>query len=331
MEAHPISNKSECSTQTTIADGSFSARSNQTQGDPAELLDSQGEVNLTDITAMNKIAEAVINFVAAKRVLLFHVHVQGYRHLFIDQHFTLPSYDSRNETYRILDIPPSCNEVLSFLENDSEVVLDDIITSDCTSSRSVNHVSHHHDATSLFQLLLNQPKEIYYPRQYFSEDSTYPVIDLDEQSCMITPILHTQLCAIFHKRDFFSSIIEIHRNRNKNPFPPQKWERGYWRVQVHNWTSAEKLQFWLSAAKVVSSGRIGWVGMTLENSSPDNIRFYCFGGAVRYIWVFLYVMSDRKIHDMCAFTDYSNIDCKRSIITLQNVSNLDMTSYITKQ
>jgi len=97
----------------------------------------------------------------------------------------------------------------------------------------------------------------------------------------------------------------------------EDWERGFWRVDLSSWPEHEKLEFWTKLRKAIESGRFGWiyilfdvtphlelspalfslvcVGWLMRKAFDDDIlNVFCFGGAAKHVWVFLYVMSGKR-------------------------------------
>ena len=91
-------------------------------------------------------------------------------------------------------------------------------------------------------------------------------------------------------------------------------ERGFWRLNLSSWPESEKLEFWRKLKKAIESGRFGWIYVLFDVLSSrscfllyylgkcwsgkmyddDVLNVFCFGGAAKHVWVFLYVMSGKR-------------------------------------
>ncbi|KAK9384728.1 hypothetical protein V1515DRAFT_610486 [Lipomyces mesembrius] len=125
---------------------------------------------------------------------------------------------------------------------------------------------------------------------------------------IVTKTLKKQMHVAFRRKDYYTPRARCVRFRPKDSdryindsqqeWPPDKLERGYWRVDVSNWPANEKMKFWDNITQAIRAGRIGWIGAVVEGESEigngDIVRVYCFGEAVVHIWVFLFAMSDRR-------------------------------------
>ena len=93
------------------------------------------------------------------------------------------------------------------------------------------------------------------------------------------------------------------------------WERGFWKVNLYSWPEVEKLEFWKRMRKAVENGRFGWIYILFDVLSPfyffvkrkeyddDMLNVFCFGGAAKYVWVLLYVMSTKRTKRGLQFLD----------------------------
>ncbi|KAK9372852.1 uncharacterized protein V1513DRAFT_451074 [Lipomyces chichibuensis] len=138
---------------------------------------------------------------------------------------------------------------------------------------------------------------------------------LTESSCssqkkikIVTRTLKKQMHVAFRRKDYYTPRARCIRfrpndsdrcvNGTQQEWPPDKMERGYWRVDVSTWPTHEKMKFWDNITQAIRAGRIGWIGAVVEDESEigngDVVRVYCFGEAVVHIWVFLFAMSDRR-------------------------------------
>ncbi|KAK9322474.1 hypothetical protein V1517DRAFT_323242 [Lipomyces orientalis] len=141
-----------------------------------------------------------------------------------------------------------------------------------------------------------------------------------EQKCsprakikVVTKTLKSQMHIAFKKKDYYTPrarcvrflpdepdgcIDGSRKPGSVNQWPPEKLERGYWRVDVSTWPTNEKMKFWDNITQAIRAGRVGWIGAVVEGSNENGngeiVRVYCFGGAVVHIWVFLFAMSDRR-------------------------------------
>ncbi|KAJ8101457.1 hypothetical protein POJ06DRAFT_97386 [Lipomyces tetrasporus] len=129
---------------------------------------------------------------------------------------------------------------------------------------------------------------------------------------IVTRTLKKQMHIAFRKKDYYTprarcvrflpderdGCIDGSRKLGENQWPPEKLERGYWRVDVSTWPTNEKMKFWDNITQAIRAGRLGWIGAVVEganeNGNGEIVRVYCFGGAVVHIWVFLFAMSDRR-------------------------------------
>ncbi|KAK9331595.1 hypothetical protein V1520DRAFT_337202 [Lipomyces starkeyi] len=183
---------------------------------------------------------------------------------------------------------------------------------------------------SLAQLLgKGHPHTVYYPPDSSSSDNGSDGSDkhnltfssggslssLTESSCsskkkikIVTKTLKKQMHVAFRRKDYYTPRARCVRFRpndsdrymkgSQQEWPPDKLERGYWRVDVSTWPTNEKMKFWDNITQAIRAGRIGWIGAVVEGESEigngDVVRVYCFGEAVVHIWVFLFAMSDRR-------------------------------------
>ncbi|KAK9356535.1 hypothetical protein V1523DRAFT_401421 [Lipomyces doorenjongii] len=183
---------------------------------------------------------------------------------------------------------------------------------------------------SLAQLLGKEdPHAVYYPpdststdngsegseKHNFTFSSGASFSSLAEPSCsskkkikIVTKTLKKQMHVAFRRKDYYTPRARCVRfrpndsdryiNGSQQEWPPDKLERGYWRVDVSTWPTNEKMKFWDNITQAIRAGRIGWIGAVVEGESEigngDVVRVYCFGEAVVHIWVFLFAMSDRR-------------------------------------
>ncbi|KAK9383174.1 uncharacterized protein V2V93DRAFT_364449 [Kockiozyma suomiensis] len=152
---------------------------------------------------------------------------------------------------------------------------------------------------------------------------------------ILTKTLARQLKAAFRKSDYYTPRAQCVRTKRMvteelrfpnqanalldTEWPPQEHEHGFWRINVSTWTADEKIRFWKNVSRVVESGRIGWVRMVIEadsqSSDGDVVRFYCFGKVVVHIWMFLVIMSDRRV----IRSEVTWIDsCGRTVIQMKH-------------
>ncbi|KAI9869083.1 MAG: hypothetical protein M1813_002907 [Trichoglossum hirsutum] len=98
-------------------------------------------------------------------------------------------------------------------------------------------------------------------------------------------------------------------------------ERGHWRIYTTTWDGSVKEQFWRFLEEFVGDGRAGWgvwVSRVIETgdgkgvvkggavvvgvSEPRDrdlgvevVRVYCWGDIVGYVWLLLFITSDRRV------------------------------------
>ncbi|KAK9316979.1 hypothetical protein V1524DRAFT_425073 [Lipomyces starkeyi] len=125
---------------------------------------------------------------------------------------------------------------------------------------------------------------------------------------IVTKTLKKQMHVAFRRKDYYTprarcvrfrpNDSDRHMKGSQQEWPPDKLERGYWRVDVSTWPTNEKMKFWDNITQTIRAGRIGWIGAVVEGESEigngNVVRVYCFGEAVVHIWVFLFAMSDRR-------------------------------------
>ncbi|KAK9368483.1 hypothetical protein V1509DRAFT_623049 [Lipomyces kononenkoae] len=163
---------------------------------------------------------------------------------------------------------------------------------------------------SLAQLLGKEdPHEVYYPPESNSTDSGSDASEnmgtngsSETKVKIVTRTLKKQMDVAFRRKDYYTPRARCVRvradDRDRQEWPPDQLERGYWRVDVSSWLTNEKMKFWDNITQAIRAGRIGWIGAVVEGVNEigkgDVVRVYCFGGAVVHVWVFLFAMSNRR-------------------------------------
>ncbi|KAF1999432.1 hypothetical protein P154DRAFT_523240 [Amniculicola lignicola CBS 123094] len=84
-------------------------------------------------------------------------------------------------------------------------------------------------------------------------------------------------------------------------------ERGYWLVSCAHWALKEQYDFWTSLSRDIESGKFGW-GISLHRgagkredgtiqypSGLGEVRLYCWGEVVEYVWLGMWLSSNGKI------------------------------------
>jgi len=81
------------------------------------------------------------------------------------------------------------------------------------------------------------------------------------------------------------------------------WERGFWRIDMSSWQEDDKLDFWTKMRRSVEKRRFGWLYILFDVYEDDVLNVFCFGGAAKYVWVLLYIMSTKRTKHNLQFID----------------------------
>lgn len=73
------------------------------------------------------------------------------------------------------------------------------------------------------------------------------------------------------------------------------FERGYWVVNCADWPDELKAYAWLEMANYVGGGTAGWGVACVRNQEFSELRVYCWGHIVAYIYLLLYLNSRRRL------------------------------------
>lgn len=73
------------------------------------------------------------------------------------------------------------------------------------------------------------------------------------------------------------------------------FERGYWAVNCAGWPDDLKAYAWLELANYVGGGTAGWGVTCVRNPDFSELRVYCWGHVVAYIYLLLYLNSQRRL------------------------------------
>lgn len=73
------------------------------------------------------------------------------------------------------------------------------------------------------------------------------------------------------------------------------FERGYWAVNCTDWPEDLKAYAWLELANYIGGGTAGWGVTCVKNQEFSELRVYCWGHIVAYIYLLLYLNSQRRL------------------------------------
>jgi hypothetical protein len=127
------------------------------------------------------------------------------------------------------------------------------------------------------------------PQQIFPEPEP-EAVDTDDATAQDTPNSRTQAAMLMEKHILYRRQM----HRNLSPI-----ERGYWTFSIKSWTPRFQLQF-LDDLRVYlekrTSGQSPWAEIHFDASGlPDQVDVYCGAAEVGNVWLFLHVLSERKL------------------------------------
>ncbi|KAI3320834.1 hypothetical protein HD806DRAFT_547025 [Xylariaceae sp. AK1471] len=77
--------------------------------------------------------------------------------------------------------------------------------------------------------------------------------------------------------------------------PLRPFERGYWQIDCEPWAERRKLECWVFLANYVGMGKAGWGVWCSRDENFQSVRIYCWGEIVLYVYLLLYVSSQREV------------------------------------
>lgn len=72
-------------------------------------------------------------------------------------------------------------------------------------------------------------------------------------------------------------------------------ERGYWLVDCREWPADLKARSWAFLEGYIANGNAGWGVWCTRDEEKEFLRAYCWGEVVGYIYLLLYLVSERKL------------------------------------
>lgn len=75
-------------------------------------------------------------------------------------------------------------------------------------------------------------------------------------------------------------------------------ERGSWKFNIGSWPAQLQVDFFQFLARMIEAGRVGWGIWCVREAQSLDVQVFCWGEAVRHVYLMLYVASKSKVRKL---------------------------------